>query len=787
MLLSVISPNKHKLLIVDDNAPYLKTLQEVLGETYEVQTSIDGKAALELLATNYSPDLILLDVKMPGIDGYEVCRRLKLDKKTQDIPIIFLTSLAADEDQTQGLDLGAVDFIIKPSEFSLIRRRIQTHLELKYHRAQLKYQLDKKGEELESVKETGLEREILLQKLLMSVPVAVGFVVARKIVWCNQKITDISGYSFEELEGQTTRILYPSDEVFNHLSGVYSGLQETGTCAYDTIWRTKNGVDINMHVNAAAIDKEDLSAGVIIAALDISEHKKSQKALEEKEVLYRELFNNMSSGVAIYAVLENGEDFNIEDINLSGSQISRVKLEDVVGKKVSEVFPGIKSMGLFSVFQRVWKTGIPETLPSTQYQDGDFKQWFENYVYKLPSGKIVTIYQDLTEKKMIENAIIKAKEEWEATFDAMSDMVTIHDKDMRIVRANKAAQDYFGRDYEQLIGKVCCEVFWHSSSPCSGCPLLKTYADFKTHSEIISYNIPGKVLQVTTIPISTEKNPPEHFIHVARDITDQKQLEEEASRANRLAALGELAAGVAHEINNPNALILYNSEILKAILTDLLPALEENQSNVSGQLFGGLSCQDAIQEIPVLLPAVHDSAQRIKRIVNDLRDFARQDNPDIAESINLNHVVQAAVRLVNNTIKKSTDYFELNLAKKLPAVTGVTGRLEQVVINLLLNACQALENRTQKISLTTVYAADIDRLQVIIVDEGQGMSAEVIKHIFEPFVTTKRDQGGTGLGLSVSARIVKEHHGELNFSSSPGQGTTVTLSLLIRKETDYVN
>ena len=780
-------PQKSKLLIVDDNDPYLLTMQEVLGETYEVQTAADGKTALELVASTFLPDLILLDVKMPEIDGYEVCRQLKLDEKTRDIPVIFLTSLGANEDQVEGLELGAVDFIIKPSEFSLIKRRIQIHLELKYHRDQLQDKLDEKSKELGAVKETELKKEVLLQKLLMSVPVAVGFVVARRIVWCNQKISEISGYSFGELEGQTTRILYPSDEVFNHLAGVYSELHETGTCAYDTVWQTKNGVDIDMHVNAAAMDKEDLSAGVIVAALDITKWKLAQKKLAEKEILYRELFNNMSSGVVIYDVVENGADFIIEDINLSGAKLSQVEHENVIGKKASEVFPGIKSMGLFSVFQQVWQTGIPLTLPSSNYQDGDLSQWFENYVYKLPTGRIVAIYRDLTEKKLIENAIIQAKEEWEKTFDAMSDMVTIHDRDMRIVRANKAAEDFFGCGYEQLIGKVCCEVFWHVSNTCSGCPLLKTYSDLETHSEIISYDIPGKIFQVTTTPVPKATGSPEYFIHIAKDITEQKQHEEEASRASRLSALGELAAGVAHEINNPNALILYNSEMLEAILADLLPALKKNQPHVAGQLFGGLSYQNAIQEIPILLPEVHDSAQRIKRIVNDLRDYVRQDSYDIDVSIDVNQMVQAAVRLVNSTIKTSTDYFVLNLAESLPAVTGVMGRLEQVVINLLLNACQALENRTQKISLTTVYIADIDQLQVIVVDEGQGVSAEIAPHIFEPFVTTKRDQGGTGLGLSVSARIVKEHHGELNFSSSPGQGTTVTLSLPIRKEADYVS
>jgi len=330
-------------------------------------------------------------------------------------------------------------------------------------------------------------------------------------------------------------------------------------------------------------------------------------------------------------------------------------------------------------------------------------------------------------------------------------------------------------------------VFWGSFDACPGCSLPKAIKDEKTHSETLSYNVHDTTLLVTTSPISKESGPAEYFIHIARDITEQVKLEEEASRSSRLAALGELAAGVAHEINNPNALILYNSEILDAVIKDFLPTLEKSKPNDSGQLFGGLSHRDVIQEIPVLLPAIHDSARRIKRIVTDLRDFARQDGPEVDESVNLNQVVEAATRLVNNTIKKVTDYFELNLAETLPVISGVTGRLEQVVINLLLNACQALENRSQKISLTTVYIAATEQLQVIVADEGQGIPAEVEAHLLEPFFTTKREQGGTGLGLSVSARIVKEHHGELKFTSAPGQGTTATLSLPVGKEAQHVS
>ena len=398
---------------------------------------------------------------------------------------------------------------------------------------------------------------------------------------------------------------------------------------------------------------------------------------------------------------------------------------------------------------------------------------------------MLNVVRDLTERKKTENAIIKAKDEWEATFNAMTDMVTIHDKDMIIHRANKAAHDLLGADYGSLNGKKCCEILWGAAETCSGCPLLTTVTTGRQCSEIIDHNLSKKTMLVTTVPIPVENGQPEYFIHVARDISEQQQLEKQANRANRLASLGELAAGIAHEINNPNALILYNSDILNTMIMDLFRFLEENPPADSGQLFGGLSYQDVAREVPVLLPMIQDSAQRIKRIVNDLRDFSRQDSSAPEDIVDVNQAVQASVRLVHNAIKKATDHFAMDLAAALPVVMGATGRLDQVIINLLMNACQALENRAQAVSISTAYDTETGQVQVIVADEGHGMTDDVVEHILEPFVTTKREQGGTGLGLSVSSRIIRELQGTLRFTSAPGEGTTATISLPVRKEVNH--
>jgi len=234
---------------------------------------------------------------------------------------------------------------------------------------------------------------------------------------------------------------------------------------------------------------------------------------------------------------------------------------------------------------------------------------------------------------------------------------------------------------------------------------------------------------------------------------------------------------VAHEINNPNGLILLNMPILREVYQDAEEVLEERFQGKGDFTLGGLPYSRMRNEVPHLLEEMQDSANRIKRIVEELKDFARQDTSAAVEAVDLNAVAQAAVRLVDSTLRASTTRFAARYAAPLPPISGNAQRIEQVVINLLLNACQALADMEQGISLATSFDHTAGTVTLTLVDEGLGIAPEHVPHLTDPFFTTKRESGGTGLGLSVSAAIVKEHNGVLAFDSTPGSGTTVTLTL----------
>jgi polar amino acid transport system substrate-binding protein len=182
-------------------------------------------------------------------------------------------------------------------------------------------------------------------------------------------------------------------------------------------------------------------------------------------------------------------------------------------------------------------------------------------------------------------------------------------------------------------------------------------------------------------------------------------------------------------------------------------------------------------EVPYLLEEMQEGANRIKRIVEELKDFARLDTSAAVEPVNVNAVVKAAVRLVDSSLRSSTKCFEASYAPSLPTILGNAQRIEQVVINLILNACQALPDTEHGISLRTSHDEVAGAVVLTVTDEGSGIAPENLSHLTDPFFTTRRESGGTGLGLSVSATIIKEHNGSLEFASTPGGGTTVTLTL----------
>jgi C4-dicarboxylate-specific signal transduction histidine kinase len=269
-----------------------------------------------------------------------------------------------------------------------------------------------------------------------------------------------------------------------------------------------------------------------------------------------------------------------------------------------------------------------------------------------------------------------------------------------------------------------------------------------------------------------------------QEIIDRKQAEEQARirqeqlfQASKMASLGTLVSGVAHEINNPISFVMLNGPILQKAWQGVRPILDEHRRVKGDFQIANMTYTQLGERIPLLLSGITQGAKRVKAIVSDLKEFARQSSPELRDMVNVNKAVKTAVGLVSNLMKKSTNRFSAVYEPGVPSVEGNIQRIEQVIINLLVNACEALSHNHQAIVVSTVYDSESDCVIVEIQDEGEGMAPEVLHRIKDPFFTTKRDSGGTGLGLAISDRIITDHGGNMVFDSTPGYGTSVKVSL----------
>jgi signal transduction histidine kinase/ligand-binding sensor domain-containing protein len=251
-------------------------------------------------------------------------------------------------------------------------------------------------------------------------------------------------------------------------------------------------------------------------------------------------------------------------------------------------------------------------------------------------------------------------------------------------------------------------------------------------------------------------------------------------QSEKMASLGTLVAGVAHELNNPAGNIMMYAEYFERKIKDILRIFERYHHLNKNIEIAGLPYEESKEEISKYSKKLLDNSARIYDIIQDLRNFSRKEDHPVKKPVDINKIIQSSVNLTGNTIKKSTRNFSCELSEELPMFNGNFQRLEQVLINLIINACQALPDDSRGIYISSIFDKEKSEIIVKVRDEGEGIAEKDTKHIIEPFFTTKREKGGTGLGLWVSHNIIQEHEGEMKFESPPGKGTTVSLHLPVK-------
>ncbi|MFT7624512.1 MAG: two-component system NtrC family sensor kinase [Myxococcota bacterium] len=349
-------------------------------------------------------------------------------------------------------------------------------------------------------------------------------------------------------------------------------------------------------------------------------------------------------------------------------------------------------------------------------------------------------------------ALMVAKQAWEATFDAIVDPLCIVSPDMVIVRANVAHAQQAERDVREISGRPCYEALFGTDTTCRGCPARATFATGEPHEGEVTDLVRGRTYRMSSFP----KRPAgaSEFDEVVchyRDITEEKVLQQRLRQSEKMAAVGTLSGGVAHEINNP----------LGAILAFAQLALRQAEP--------GSLIEDFVSEI-------EDSAHRCKHIVASLLDFSRPSRGE-RHPVDMQQVVDQALFLCHTQYDRSHYATTFDVPTDLPTIVGDRNQLGQVALNLISNAFQAMESTGGGRVEMSLECIEDEWLVLVVRDNGQGIDDRYVAKIFEPFFTTKPEGKGTGLGLSISYSIVKDHGGSIEVESTLGEGTCFEVRL----------
>jgi PAS domain S-box-containing protein len=396
--------------------------------------------------------------------------------------------------------------------------------------------------------------------------------------------------------------------------------------------------------------------------------------------------------------------------------------------------------------------------------------------------------KEVTDRVLAEQALSESEEKYRTILYSIEDgyyevdlegkMTFFNDSLCRMVGYSK--DELLGMGYQHLMNEETAKNVFENFNE-----VYRTGKAAKAFGwELIRKDGTRRFVENSVSLIRDPDGQPVGFRGIARDITERKEAEERAKyqqqqlmQASKMVALGTLVSGVAHEINNPNNFVMLNTPILSEAWQNALPILEDYYRENGDFVLGGMKYSEIRDNISGLFSGILEGSKRIKQIVDDLKSYVREESSDLTQPVDVNAVMESAVSLVSNMIKKATNQFSLVLADDLPTLKGNSQRLEQVMVNLIQNACQAIADNRRGIRGSTQFDREKDCIVVTVEDEGMGIPPEILPHIRDPFFTTRHDKGGVGLGLSISSRIVEEHGGTMEFTSEPGKGTTVSVLL----------
>jgi PAS domain S-box-containing protein len=490
------------------------------------------------------------------------------------------------------------------------------------------------------------------------------------------------------------------------------------------------------------------------------EERKREQAEEE----YQTIISTSMDGFAVHDIQGRFLDVNEAYCNLLG--YSR---DELLNMSVSDIEAAEESDEIVERVQKAKEVGYDRFETRHRRKNGGIVDVDVSINY-LPTdgGRIFVFIRDITERKRIEEELRTSRDYLDRTLNSIVEVLMVVDTDYNIIDINRSFSEYYGGKRKGIIGRKCYEVLHKSSKPCSEekrrCPLQTVLNTGKPFYAEHVYKVPegGQefIFEVSMFPLVDSAGNIEALVEMQHDITESKraeeekgQLEQKAQVASRLASVGEMAAGIAHEINNPLTSVIGYSQLLS-------------------------DRDDIPEDARIDLKAIDEGAQRVAGIIKRLLTFARQTRPERMLA-NVNELITNTLDLRGYHLRTNNIKVTTELATDLPITMADPAQLQQVFLNIIVNAETAMKLARGKGRLLIKTEEVNGTMRISFKDNGPGIAKENLVRIFDPFFTTREVGQGTGLGLSICHGIVAEHNGRLWVESEVGKGSTFIVELPI--------
>ncbi len=584
------------------------------------------------------------------------------------------------------------------------------------------------------------------------------------IQYVSPSVQRILGYEPETLLGTSSSSLIHDDDAAS-LTRAFGEILRGNSMEAPIIVRMR-GNDGWIHIMETTLTNmlDHPAVGAIVVNLrDITEQRRARVALEESQQRIRTLYENIPAGSIII-----GSDYRIHDVNDRTCAITGYERDELVGEFCDIVCP----KGKLSQKCPIWEEGSEmfrgmET--TIKCKRGAPKEIIKNAKRIQLRGEtyILENFIDITHRIRIETELRKSEERFRAFIDSSSDLVFLKDSAFGHLIVNRSYIDFLDRDEESIIGRSDFELL--PEKVARNCRRSDEEALNQNRTVVTMEEVDGRIFETRKFPVPLEDG----TVGVGgmiRDVTERIRAEEELhmlevqiAQQQKLEALGTLAGGVAHEINNPVNIIMNYAQIIK------------------DRLEGGSELVEFTDEI------MHET-DRVATIVRNLLSFARRDTEGMVQTT-MGDIVESTASLINSILRRDHITLVLDIPPEVPNIVCHSEQIQQVIMNMVTNARDALNerfshyHREKKIEIA-VEAIDkpaldpeVPWLRITVEDNGAGIAPSARKHIFEPFFTTKPRERGTGLGLSVSHGLVNKHGGEIRFETEVGKGTIFTIEL----------